>query len=353
MTRAVLITSGGTGGHMFPTTALGAALERRGHAVRFAVDRRGTRYLPAGAAHDHVLAASPSGSLPRRLAGLAALALGLAVSLVRLTLRRPAAVAAFGGYASVPTGLAAGLLRVPLVLHEQNAVLGRAHRLLLRFAARIATSFPETAGVPAGRASAFTGNPVRADFHATPEPPAGDAVRLFVVGGSQGARVFSEVLPAAIGRLPAALRTRLRLVQQCRPEDLAGVEATYAELGVAAELAPFFDDVAARLAAADLVVSRAGASAVAELLVVGRPAVLVAYPYAADDHQRANARALEAAGAAVAVDPAEATAERLAGVLAELVDDAGRRRAMATAARRLGRPDAAERLAELVEEVMA
>ncbi|MFP4127056.1 MAG: glycosyltransferase, partial [Alphaproteobacteria bacterium] len=243
------------------------------------------------------------------------------------------------------------LLGVPLVLHEQNAVLGRAHRLLLRFADRVATSFPETRGVPAGKASDLVGNPVRAAFHHVAAPPPHAGVQLLVVGGSQGARVFADILPAAIGRLAPATRARLTVVQQCRPEDLERVERAYAELGVAAELAAFFDDMPARLAAADLVVSRAGASAVAEILLVGRASVLVPYPHAADDHQRANARALDAAGAAVAVDPAEATAERLAAVLDELVGDAPRLAGMAAAARGLARADAAERLADRMEEV--
>jgi UDP-N-acetylglucosamine--N-acetylmuramyl-(pentapeptide) pyrophosphoryl-undecaprenol N-acetylglucosamine transferase len=351
MTRAIVIASGGTGGHMFPATALGAALERRGHRVRYAVDRRGLRYLEATAEGVLVPAASPSGSPARRLVAMATLGVGLALSLVRLALRRPAAVAAFGGYASVPTGVAAGLLRVPLVLHEQNAVLGRAHHLLLRFADRIATSFPETRGVPADKAVDVVGNPVRAAFHAVTREPAHAGLRLLVVGGSQGARVFSDVLPAAIGRLAPAAREGLSVVQQCRPEDLERVERAYAELGVAAELAAFFDDMPARLATADLVVSRAGASAVAEILLTGRASVLVPYPHAADDHQRANARALAAAGAAVAVDPDDATAERLADILGELVVDAARLAAMAEAASGLARADAAERLADRVEEV--
>jgi UDP-N-acetylglucosamine--N-acetylmuramyl-(pentapeptide) pyrophosphoryl-undecaprenol N-acetylglucosamine transferase len=351
MTRAILIASGGTGGHMFPAAALGAALERRGHAVRYAVDRRGGRYLEPGAERFVVPAASPSGAPARRLVAIATLAVGLALSLVRLALKRPAAVAAFGGYASVPTGVAAGLLRVPLVLHEQNAVLGRAHHLLSRFAERIATSFPETRGVPADKAVDVVGNPVRAAFHDLPAPLPHDGVRLFVVGGSQGARVFADVLPDAIARLAPETRARLGVVQQCRAEDLERVERAYAELGVEAELAAFFDDMPARLAAADLVVSRAGASAVAEILLVGRAAVLVPYPYAADDHQRANARALDAAGAAVAVDPEAATAERLGAVLGELLGDPARLGAMATAARGLARADAAERLADRVEEV--
>jgi UDP-N-acetylglucosamine--N-acetylmuramyl-(pentapeptide) pyrophosphoryl-undecaprenol N-acetylglucosamine transferase len=353
VTRPVLIASGGTGGHMFPAVAVGDALARRGHAVRFAVDARGERYLAQDAVRFRVSAGSPSGPLPVRLLGLAKLGLGLALTLIRFAGSRPAAVAAFGGYASVPAGVAAGLLRVPLVLHEQNAVLGRAHRLLLRFADRIATSFPDTAGTPAGKRVDHVGNPVREAFHFVPAEPPHEDFRLFVVGGSQGARVFADVLPAAIGRLPERERARLRIVQQCRPEDLERVERAYATAGVAADLRAFFDDMPARLATADLVVSRAGASAVAEILLVGRASVLVAYPHAADDHQRANARALAAAGAAVAVDPAEATPERLAEVLAGLLAAPDRLAAMAAAARVLARPDAAERLADRVEEVMA
>jgi UDP-N-acetylglucosamine--N-acetylmuramyl-(pentapeptide) pyrophosphoryl-undecaprenol N-acetylglucosamine transferase len=351
MSRAVLIASGGTGGHMFPALALGAALERRGHTVRYAVDRRGARYLGDGATRALVPAASPTGAPLKRLAAMATLALGLVQSLARVALSRPAAVAAFGGYASVPTGVAAGLLRVPLMLHEQNAVLGKAHRLLRRFARRIATSFPETRGAPGGVAS-FVGNPVRHAFHDLTDRRPHEGARLFVVGGSQGARVFSDILPEAVGRLPAEVRAGLAIVQQCRPEDLQRVERAYAELGVTAELAAFFDDVPARLAAADLVVSRAGASAVAEILVVGRASVLVPYPYAADDHQRANARALAEAGAAVAVDPDDATPERLAAALEELIAEPARLERMEAAARGLARPDAAERLADEVEEVM-
>ncbi len=354
MRGAVVIASGGTGGHMFPAIALGDALERRGHRVAYAVDARGARYLPAEAASWQVTAASPSGSAIARLRGLLFLGLGVLASLGRFALARPKAVAAFGGYASVPTGVAAGLLRVPLVLHEQNAVFGRAHRLLLRFARTVALSFEPTAGAPAvGRLARVVGNPVRSGFGPAPLALVEAApLRVLVVGGSQGATVFAEVVPAALALLTTDERARVALVQQCRPEDVHRVREACAELGVAADAAAFFDDMPERLRAADLVVTRAGASAVAETLVVGRPMVLVPYAHAADDHQRANARHLEAGGAGLVIDPDAFTGEALAAVLRRLLAEPRRLLAMAEAAGRLAHPDAAERLADMVEEAM-
>ncbi|MFW5679351.1 MAG: undecaprenyldiphospho-muramoylpentapeptide beta-N-acetylglucosaminyltransferase [Pseudomonadota bacterium] len=355
MKGAIVIASGGTGGHMFPAIALGDALARRGHRVAYAVDRRGARYLDAGAPRWLVRAGSPSGSPLRRLQGLLLLALGFAASLARFALARPRSVVAFGGYAAVPTGLAAGLLRIPLVLHEQNAVFGRAHRLLVRFARTVALSFEPTAAAPAaGRLTPVVGNPVRAGFAPAPYQRAPDGpLRVLVVGGSQGATAFADVVPAAVAALEPAERDRLDLVQQCRPEDLERVRARYAELGLRAETASFFDDMPERLATADLVVTRAGASAVAEILVVGRPSILVPYAHAADDHQRANARSLAQAGAACLIDPSVFTGETLALTLAHLLRTPDELVAMAEAARRLARPDAAERLADVVEESLA
>ncbi len=350
MRGRIVIASGGTGGHMFPAIAVGQVLERRGHRVAYAVDARGARYLPGEAERFLVAAASPSGGPLRRLAALAALAAGLARDLTRFLRGRPCAVAAFGGYASVPTGLAAALLRVPLVLHEQNAVLGRAHRLLLRFAEVLALTFEPTAAAPAaGRFAVVVGNPVRGEFRPRPAP-AGPSRRLFVVGGSQGATSFADVVPAAVARLDPALRQRLEVVQQGRPEDVERVEQAYGALAQKAEVVAFFDDMPERLAAADLVVSRAGASAVAEILVVGRPAILVPYPHAADDHQRANARALAAGGAAIALDPDDFTPASLAAALTRLLGEPETLDAMRRAAAAMARPDAAERLADLVLE---
>jgi UDP-N-acetylglucosamine--N-acetylmuramyl-(pentapeptide) pyrophosphoryl-undecaprenol N-acetylglucosamine transferase len=235
-------------------------------------------------------------------------------------------------------------------------VLGRANRLLAGRADRIATAFPQVMHVAADRA-VLVGNPVRDEVRALygqgyAAPVADGPFNILVTGGSQGAAVFSKIFPAALAELAPALRARLRLVQQCRSEDLEAVRKAYAGLGVQAELASFFADIPARLAGAHLVVARAGASTVAELTASGRPSILVPYPHATDDHQTANARAIDGVGVSILVSNAEFTAARLAGLLAELAARPERLASMAAAAHRLGRPDAAARLADLVEAVM-
>ncbi|MDF1587490.1 undecaprenyldiphospho-muramoylpentapeptide beta-N-acetylglucosaminyltransferase [Marinimicrococcus flavescens] len=356
MAGHIVLAAGGTGGHMFPALAVAAALEARGWAVTVLTDARGARYVGLGTEHRLVDAASPAGGFKAKLAAGVKLGRGTLQSLAAFRELRPRAAAAFGGYACVPAALAAAMTRTPLLLHEQNAVFGRANRALGRMAHRVALSFEPTSAVPpALRGLALlTGNPVRPGFEV--EAPArqageGDALRLLVLGGSQGAKVFSDVLPAALQGLPEALRARLVVAQQCRPEDLDRVRDLYAGMGQKVELASFFEDVPARMAAADLVVSRSGASTIAELLMLGRPSLLVPYQHAADDHQTANARALAEEGAALLVPQPEAVPERLTAALAELVDAPGRLRSMAAAARRLARPDAAERIADTLIEI--
>ena len=289
---------------------------------------------------------------------IAVLGLARAVLQASRLLRRirPAAAVGFGGYPSVPPLVASGRLGIPSVLHEQNAVLGRANRMLARRASAIATSFPETDRIPESRTGLVThvGNPVRAAIAALcgtqyDQPAADGPFRLLVTGGSQGARVFADVVPAAVAALPEPLRRRLRVSQQCRPEDLAAVERAYAAAGVAAQLAPFFEDMPARLGEAHLVICRAGASTIAELAAAGRPAILVPLPIAADDHQSANGRALVAAGAANMIAQPSFTADRLARELEALVAEPAQLAARAAAAGGLARPDAARALADLVE----
>ena len=355
MNPPLAIAAGGTGGHMFPALALAGELEARGRSVLLLTDVRGARYLK-DRPHRLIRAGSPSGSPAARAKGLIRLGHGALQSLRHLRRERPGALATFGGYASAPPALAAALLRIPCLLHEQNAVLGRANRLVAKRARRVALAFAATRGLPpdvAARA-VVVGNPVRPGFAAAGDPPPDGRFHLLVLGGSQGARVLSDAVPAAVAALPDAARARLRVVQQCRPEDLARVVAAYAAAGVDAELAAFFDDVPARMATADLVVARAGASTIAELLALGRPAFLVPYPHAADDHQRANAEALEAAGAArvFAQDAASGLdAGRLSGELAGFMNDSAAAKAMAEAARALARPDAAARLADYLLEI--
>ena len=352
----VVLAAGGTGGHMFPAEALAGELVARGCRVALVTDARGKGFgdrQPEVEVH-HISAGGLAGR------GLVARARG-ALQLVggwfqaRAILRRlsPAVVVGFGGYASVPTVLAAQRAGIKTVLHEQNAVLGRANRLLARRAARIALSFDHTAGLPGGDSgmTVVTGNPVRPAIAADADscyPPVDGDFQLLVLGGSQGARVFSHVVPAAIAMLPEPVRGRLRVAQQCRAEDYAGVKDAYDRLGLAADLAAFFADVPERLARTHLAVTRSGASTVTELCAAGRPAILVPYPHAADDHQTANARAVEAAGAAWTMPEPAFTPEALASRLDAMLQAPAQLVEAAAKARAAGRRDAARRLADLV-----
>jgi UDP-N-acetylglucosamine--N-acetylmuramyl-(pentapeptide) pyrophosphoryl-undecaprenol N-acetylglucosamine transferase len=357
--RPIVLATGGTGGHVFPAEALAGELEARGVPFALVTDSRGRQWQGALARRPihYIHSASPSGSLANRLTAILSLGLGLFDAWRVLGRIGPAAVVGFGGYASVPTMIAARLRRTPAMLHEQNAVLGKANRMVLGGVSAVATSFERTRFVDDGRAH-LVGNPVRDQVRALRgsvyrAPGAGRVVDLLVFGGSQGAASFSRVIPEAILSLPAPTRARLRIVQQCRPEDLERVRAVYLAANINAELAPFFTDLPQRLAGAHLVIGRSGASTVAELATIGRPSILVPYPYAADDHQTANARAFEAAGACVVVPHAEFTAATLAGHLRALFDAPERLAAMAAAAHAAGRPDAATRLADLVIGVAA
>jgi UDP-N-acetylglucosamine--N-acetylmuramyl-(pentapeptide) pyrophosphoryl-undecaprenol N-acetylglucosamine transferase len=344
---------------LFPAESLAVALGNRGVRLRLATDKRTAQFkFPAEAVH-LIASATVRGRNPIALARtVATLGFGTGQALALIGHIEPAAVVGFGGYPTVPPLLAAWLKRVPTILHEQNGVMGRANRLLASRVTAIATGFPRVKNVSAAVQAkmTFTGNPVRpqvVEAAATPyrAPDAQGPLNLLVFGGSQGARVMAEIVPSAIGRLDAALRARLGVVQQARSEDLEGVRAAYARLGVAAECASFFSDLPARMAAAHLVVSRSGASTVAELSAIGRPALLVPLPHALDQDQLANAAVPEAAGGAVTIVQRDFTPERLASEIARLAADPARLSAMAAAARSCGTLDAAERLADLVMRV--
>ncbi len=361
MSGPIVIAAGGTGGHMFPAQALAGALAERGRDIVLVTDRRGAEY--GGAIADTVLTVSAgmvSGQgLPGRLMGLGQIAFGAIQAHGILRRLAPAGVVGFGGYASVPTMLAATRIGLPTVIHEQNAVLGRANRLMAPRVRAIAAAFAETAQLcPADRAKAeHTGNPVRAAIAALaerpyPAPERGGPLSLLVIGGSQGAAVMSEVVPAALAALPEELRARLEVVQQCRADDLDETRETYRAAGIAAELAAFFDDLPARLAKAQLVIARAGASTVAELTSAGRPAILVPYPSAADDHQSANARAIELAGGGWTMPQPTFTPDALASRIESFLIAPPMLIDAAMKARSIGVPEAATRLADLVERRM-
>ncbi|MEQ8347602.1 MAG: undecaprenyldiphospho-muramoylpentapeptide beta-N-acetylglucosaminyltransferase [Sneathiellaceae bacterium] len=356
--RRIVLAAGGTGGHLFPAQSVAARLTARGASVRLMTDARGAGWGSrfAGAELDVIPSGTPAGGGGLHKARAAArIAQGVMVARRLLKAAKPDMVVGFGGYPSLPPMLAAAWLGLPTLIHEQNAVLGRANRVLAGRVGTIAASFPATERLRAADAGKLvqTGNPVREAIIALRglpyvAPNGSGPVRLLVLGGSQGARVMSDIVPAALTRLTPALRNRLRVTQQCRQEDLARVTDSYAQAGIPAELAAFIEDVPQQLGAAHLVIARAGASTVCELIAAGRPAILVPYPFAADDHQAANARALVAAGGAWAMEEGRFTPQSLAEGLCALTSDPQSLADMAGAARMAGHPDAADVLADLI-----
>src|SRR5438270_4429564 len=357
----ILLAAGGTGGHLFPAEALAVELIKRGYRVRLATAARALRY--SGLFSNDMIDVVPSetvrGRSPIALASTGIkLAAGTIVALRLIRRLKPAAVVGFGGYPTLPPLMAARLLDVPRLIHDANAVLGRANRFLSRHVSAIATSLP---GVldrdPALAGKTVTvGTPMRpailsaAAVNFVPPETTGP-FRLLVVGGSQGARVMSDIVPGAIERLEPKLWSRLKLVEQVREEDFSRVRAVYDRLKIDAELAPFFADLPARFGASHLVVSRSGAGTVAELAAIGRPSILVPLPGAIDQDQFANAGVLSQADAALRIPQTEFTPDRLASEISALAAEPSRLTAMATKARKVGRLDAAERLADLVAKV--
>ncbi|ORE96655.1 undecaprenyldiphospho-muramoylpentapeptide beta-N- acetylglucosaminyltransferase [Stappia sp. 22II-S9-Z10] len=352
-----LLAAGGTGGHLFPAEALAAVLTERGHTVELVTDDRAKTLVdtfPAARVH-FVPSATLASKSPLAVARMAiANGRGYLASARLIRALRPDVAVGFGGYPTLPPLTAARMAKVPSIVHEANAVIGRANKTLAPHA-HVATSFPDVKGLPAALSVTHVGIPVRAAVLAAVAPfaaPEG-TLRLLVFGGSQGARVFSDVVPPAIAALAPEVRARLAVTQQARPEDAARVTAAYEAMGVAAEVAPFFKDLPARIAAAHLVVARSGASTVAELSVIGRPGLLVPLPGALDQDQAHNAAALEALGGAVMRLQADITPESLTADLSALVTDPARLADMAEKARGLAKPDAAERLADLAERIAA
>jgi len=360
--QPILVAAGGTGGHLFPAEALSKVLVARGLPVELMTDSRATKYgadFPARATHVVASATPSEGSALRRLAALASLTRGTLAARSLLQRIRPSVVIGFGGYPTVPPVLAAWSLGIPTILHEQNAVMGRANRFLAARVTAVAKGFERLDGIGAAIAAktVLTGNPVRPAVLAAAAAPYIEApdgrLRLLVTGGSQGARVFSDIVPQAFALLPDASRKRFVIVQQARPEDEARVREAYAGLGMEADVKSFFTDLPARIAGADLVIGRAGASTVSELAVIGRPSILVPFPFALDQDQAANAAHLAATGAALVIKQKDFSADWLAGRLAEMEADRAGLAANAKAARAAGIPDAAEKLADLVLRIAA
>ena len=356
--RHYVLAAGGTGGHLLPAFALASELERRGHHVALITDERGAQipgkpdFMPA-----HVLPAGRFGKNPLQwIRGAKAVLEGRQMALRLFESFKPSAVVGFGGYPSLPAILASTSAGIPTVVHEQNAVLGRVNRLLSGRVAAIATAYPDVQRLkPAHREKTYlVGNPVRAEvltLRDEPFPAYGDdgLLRVLVTGGSQGARVLSEVVPDGLAMLPPAIRQRLQVTQQCRPEDLDAVRERYRSHGIPAELGTYFENMAARLADTHLFIGRAGASTIAELTAVGRPAILVPLPIATDDHQAANTREMVKTGGARMIRQEKFEAKELAKQIRALADNPQGLAKAAHAAWNCGRPKAVEDLADLVE----
>jgi len=358
----VVVVAGGTGGHLFPAAALSHALAARGFTVHLVTDERAAQYggdFPAYAVHKLAAATPSGGSLVRRVRAIVTIIRSTRAARQLFKQIRPRAVIGFGGYPTVPPVLAASRLGVPVILHEGNAVIGRANRFLADRAEAIAKGFEMLGGIPDNMAAKthLTGNPVRpmvieAAQIAFPDYSDGK-LRILVTGGSQGARIFSDIVPAAIELMPAAARQKLQITQQARPEDEERVCETYKRLGVDAEIQSFFADLPMRIAKAHLVISRAGASTVSELAVIGRPAILVPLPGAIDQDQAANAEQFAANGAAIVVAQGVFSPQWLVTSLLEAQRDIASLARSAAAAKLTGITDAAERLAGLVHGLVA
>ncbi|MBE0453955.1 UDP-N-acetylglucosamine--N-acetylmuramyl-(pentapeptide) pyrophosphoryl-undecaprenol N-acetylglucosamine transferase [Roseovarius autotrophicus] len=353
----LIIAAGGTGGHMFPAQALAEVMLRRGWRVRLSTDIRGARYT-GGFPHSVEIAQVSSatfarGGIVNKLLAPLHIAGGILGTVVRMLRERPAMVVGFGGYPSIPALAAATILRLPRMVHEQNGVPGRVNRFFARRVDLVACgTWPTT--LPEGTTRAeHVGNPVRAAVReraGAPYIPPGDyPMSVLVIGGSQGARVLSDVVPGAIAALPDELLRRIRVSHQARDEDGARVARAYAGAGIDADVQPFFRDVARRISEAQLVISRAGASSLADLAVIGRPSILIPFAAAADDHQSANARGLVGAGGAILIPESRLDTASLSTQIAAVLGDARGATLMAGAALSQGRPEAAERLADLVE----
>lgn len=354
----LVIAAGGTGGHMFPAQALAEAMLAKGWRVQLTTDARGARYaggfpdavevIELGSATFARGGAAAKALVPFKIAG------GVLSALLRMLRDKPAMVVGFGGYPSIPAMAAAMILRRPRMIHEQNGVLGRVNTIFAKRVTKIACgTWPTT--LPEGVDGEHTGNPVRGAVLARAGAgyiePGEYPMSILVIGGSQGARILSDAVPAAIAALPDAIRRFVRVSHQARPEDMERVQSAYAQSGIKADVQPFFTDIPERMAEAQLVISRSGASSVADISVIGRPAILIPFAAATADHQTANARGLSDAGAAILMPESQVSAESLSAQIELILSNTQGAAQMAAAALSCGLPDATERLVTLVEEL--
>ncbi|KAA2316237.1 undecaprenyldiphospho-muramoylpentapeptide beta-N-acetylglucosaminyltransferase [Pseudooceanicola sediminis] len=352
----LIIAAGGTGGHMFPAQALAEAMLARGWRVKLSTDARGARYaggFPKEVEVEQISSATfARGGLASKVMVPLRITAGVFGAIFRMMRDRPSVVVGFGGYPAIPAMAAAWVLKKPRMIHEQNGVLGRVNQVFAPRVNRVACgTWPTT--LPAGVDGVHTGNPVRSAVReragAAYISPGDYPMSVLVMGGSQGARILSDVVPAAMAALPLDRLQNIRVSHQARPEDIDRVATFYAENGIDADVEPFFHDVPRRMSEAQLVITRSGASSIADLSVIGRPAILVPFAAAAADHQTANARGLVEAGAAIMIPESKMTPEAVATQISLVLDHPEGAEAMARAALTVGKPEAAETLADMVE----
>ena len=352
----LLIAAGGTGGHMFPAQALAEAMLMRGWRVKLSTDARGARYtggFPHSTQIEQISSATfaRGGPIARAMVPFR-IGAGVIGATLKMLRDRPTVVVGFGGYPTIPAMVAATLLRLPRMIHEQNGVLGKVNRLLTRRVDAVACGTWPT-DLPDGVTGVHVGNPVRAAVLERAESgyiaPGDYPMEILVIGGSQGARILSDVIPPAIASLPANRLNNLRVSHQARGEDEDRVRAFYQEHGIAAEVQPFFTDVPRRMSEAQLIISRAGASSVADISVIGRPSILIPFAAATGDHQTANARGLVEAGAAILIPESQLTPENVAEQIMTVLDNPEAAMHMSRAASGFGKPEATENLVSLVE----
>ena len=356
MSKLLVIAAGGTGGHMFPAQSLAEEMLRRGWRVRLSTDPRGGRYtggFPAEVTVDVVNSGTfARGGLLAKISVPFRIFSGALAAWWQMRKDPPAVVAGFGGYPALPAMIAAILAKRPRLIHEQNGVLGRVNQVFAKRVSVVACGTWPT-DLPEGVEGVFTGNPVRSNVLARAGAgyiaPGDWPMSILAIGGSQGAHILSETVPAAVALLPEAIRFQVRVSQQARQEDLTATQAAFEAVGVAADVSPFFDDIPARMSECQLVISRSGASSVADISIIGRPSILIPLAIATGDHQSANARGLAAAGAAIVIPENELTAEVLAAHIQTILADGEGALHMANAALSTGKPEAARELADLVE----
>jgi UDP-N-acetylglucosamine--N-acetylmuramyl-(pentapeptide) pyrophosphoryl-undecaprenol N-acetylglucosamine transferase len=357
--KTIVIATGGTGGHIFPAKALAAQLRKRDYNVVFMSDTRSLSYLCSVSSVVTIPSASPSGGVLKKVKALWSIPWGIVVAMYHLIRIRPEAVVGFGGYPSFPTLIAAILLGKRTMVHEQNAVLGRVNKSLAAFVKVLALSFDKTRGIKKKykKKLVLTGNPVREDIRAIykipyPKYKKNTCFEVLVLGGSQGATSLSKIVPEAICALPESYRKKIRVTQQCREADIDSVEKKYQECSIKHELATFFDNVPEHIAKSHLVISRSGASTLAEVTVAGRPSVLFPYPYAMDDHQTANALCLVENSAAIVIPENDIRPSEVTETLKGFLDSPEKLVDMAIHAFEMGIVDADSRLADSVEALV-